>query len=178
MNYREFYLNKYSRLIEDPGIAMVNALVRGDGRGATGIGLSTDLGAGILEMSMTHSPYLTPSWGWGTGRVCVRDNQDVLLPIRDDMPGDVERLRAVAWWYDQHNRRRHIDLAILEDGVVTGQDTSDDVKKRVHLRYGSEIEAGADYQLRLRGRDIRGSDPQCGSRQRLVYWAFLYADGV
>lgn len=177
--YREFYLTKYSRLIDDPGIALVNLLVRGDRFGASsGIGYNVGFGAGNLEMWMTNTPALTPSWGWGTGRVCVSDGEEVTIPIRGSLPSDIEGLRVVAWWKDTPGKRDYIDLAVLENGAVAKQDAGNaDVKKRVALS-GSELTASAQYELRLFGDDIRGKD-ECGSSQeKMVYWAFLYADEV
>jgi hypothetical protein len=175
--YREFYLTKYSRLIEDPGIAMVNLLVRGDRSAAPSTnGHNVGVGAGRLQMWMTNTPALTPSWGWGTGRVCVADGEEVTIPIRGSLPADVKGLRAVAWWKDTPGKRDFVDLAVLRNGAVVKQDSANaDVKKRVALT-GSELTPSAQYELRLFGDDIRGRD-ECGSNQeKLVYWAFLYAD--
>jgi hypothetical protein len=176
--YREFYLKKYSRLIDDPGIGYVNLLLRGDRFGApSGVsGFSDVTGAGRLEMWMTQTPALTPSWGWGTGRVCVADGEQVTIKIRNGMPADVKGLRAVAWWSDQWDQRDQIDLSVLRNGTTAASDaTSLDVKRRVNLP-PSDIVGGATYDLRLVGDDIRGRDPACGNREKLVYWGFLYAD--
>ncbi len=177
--YRQFYTSKYSRLIDDPGIALVNVLVRGDGLGirtpTTATGYSHDVGAGNLEMWMTNTPALTPSWGWGTGRVCVRDGERLFLPITDNMPWDPEGLRVVAWWQDTPSKRDLIDLAVYRDGMLLVTDTSDDVKKRVMIG-GSSLSTGVPYEFALVGRDIRGNESGCDNKEQLVYWAYMYAD--
>lgn len=125
---------------------------------------------------MTNTPALTPSWGWGTGRVCVGDGEPVTIPIRGSMPADVEGLRVVAWWLDRPGRRDYIDLSVLENGSLVREDAgNNDVKKRVHLDR-SELTPGAQYELVLFGDDVRERHPKCFGQSTVVYWAFLYAD--
>jgi len=107
-------------------------------------------------------------WGWGNGTVCVTDGEAANVTIRTGMPSGVTGLRVVAWWYDQPGKRDHVDLAVRQGSTSLATDASSDVKKRVWVQNPA---AGADFRLRLTGRDIRGKDPSCGTQRKRVYWA-------
>jgi len=183
--FREFYLSRYSRMIDFPGAQHTNLLLRTQPvLGGSPSGFHSGEGGGHLDMVLTDSVALSGAWRWGSGWTCVRHElRRRAAIITESLPSSVQELRAVAWYPNEAGSRTYIDLELRssadpdELGTLVSQDASDDVKKRV-IRPASGLTASAPYSLWLRGRQVRTNDPVCGSRSQQVYYAYIYRSDV
>lgn len=181
--WREYYTGKYSRLIDDPGILMTQALLSASGAGAPEpsggpaivTGFDSGAGSGKFHLRMNDSVDLNPPWGWAAGHLCVEDERDIT--ISPSLPIGVDELRVVAWWSDEPGRRDDIDVQLLQNGIVVGADTAENPRGRIIAR---NLPAGDSFTLRLREVKIRGTDKEdgCGSGRERVYFAWRYASEV
>lgn len=127
-----------------------------------------------------------------TGHVCVDNGQTISLYPNGytTLSSDVDRFRAVAWWYDPgrdegSNRGfDKIDLR-LDTGVFVvdptptvewsenaSWSTTNDNRQRVTYAYPSD----EILRLRLIGRDVTDDKTGCGTDSMRVYYAFYYED--
>jgi hypothetical protein len=182
----DHYFMTHSSVLDDPGLLHVAMLLMGDRKAESGSPLTTGFsnlyGAGRMRMRRFDDSGMDYPWGFALGSVCVDDGQTVIIPLNDGntVPAPVDRIKAVAYWYD----RRHedgteiddMDLELRQPGIgLVVADTGDDDEKR---RIFTDAVYTTPYELRIIGDDVTADDAGCGTNSMLVYYGYFYEDSA
>jgi hypothetical protein len=182
----DHYFLTYSSVLDDPGLLHAAMLLMGDRKAETGsaltAGFSNLYGAGRMRMRRLDDVGMDAPWGFALGSVCVDDGQTITIPLNggSTLPAAVDRVKAVAYWYD----RRHEDGIEIDDmdlelrrtgvGLVVADTDDNDEKRRVF----ADTVLTEPYELRIIGDDVTADDAGCGTNSMLVYYAYFYEDSA
>lgn len=187
LNYVDWYINRgsWTDIRNEPGMIHANALLMGDRRNGNNSYMDTRYhhryGAGQPEFRRFEAPFMDGPWGFGSGDVCVDDNEVVVIPINGGgtLSSAVDDIKVVAWWYDKRHEDSvaidDIDLALYTTGgtSLSHSSDSDDEKERVY--YSSA--GGKALEIRLTGFDVTADNVSgCGTNSMNVYYAYFYED--
>jgi len=183
--FREWYLDKKSALINNPGILYANLLLMGDRLDESGSKMDEGFdglwGAGKLRMRKWGIVGMDAPYKWGTGSVCVDGGSYTYIDIATTaIHSDVDVVKATSWWYDHRHDTGtdhdnvYMDLQYLKGAswVSVKESHTEDNKQRVFR------EAPASWELRLRlyGADVTSDVEGCGNNSTRVYYAYMYED--
>ena len=165
---------------------------RYDGVGMTDDAFDNRWGAGRPRTRMWSSPGADAPSKFQTGHVCVDNGTYVALYPNGltTLSSDVDKFRAVAWWYDPDRQNGlgwgfdkvdlHLDTAqwvtnplpSLNWTFDTVVSNTDDSRQRVTYT----APANKVLRLRIEGRDVTTDNIGCGSDSMKVYYAFYFED--
>ncbi len=177
-NYRN------TNFIDDPGVLYAWMLNMADRRNQYGSLMSSHFdhrtGAGNLRMRFVGNPGMDAPWYFYHYDTCIDDGEVYSLDINGGLPlaGDIDSLRAVAWWYDRR----------IEDGVAV-----DDIDLSLKTTAGALLNSSYDafdnkervfYQdvggmavkLELSGYHVTSDVEGCGSNSMRVFVTVMVED--
>ena len=185
--FREWFVDTYGNLVDDPGILYVNLLLQGDG--VTSItadsynrtGYNNLYGAGRFRMRAFDGQGLDQPAGWETGSVCIATGQTHTLDLFNgaQLPAGVDYIKSTAWWYDHDHDDPNIGghdtytLSIQRQTSSGGwfgvdSDSSADSRKRVFFE-GSPLPAGGvRWRIRISGGTVTSDNEGCGNNSNRV----------
>ena len=173
-----------TNFIDDPGVLYAWMLNMGDRRNQSGGKMSSRYdhrsGAGNIKMRFLAGAGMDSPWYYYHYELCIDDNEVYTIPIRggSTLPGDVDSLRATAWWYDRRIENGvqidDIDLRLQTTGgsLLRSSYDSYDNKERVFYR---DV-GGKAVELQVRGYDVTSDNEGCGSNSMRVFVTILIED--
>jgi hypothetical protein len=191
-DFIDFYHDRYSSFIDNPGVLYATMLLMGDRQGVSGkISGSPDhrWGTGRLRMRMFNGTGMDAPWWYGRYWTCVSDGEVYELEVAggDLLNDDFDAFKAAAYWYD----RRHdgssgsdagqvadVDLALVDatsGEFLRGDYDAYDNKARI---YYQDV-GNRRVNVWLSGYDVEGhTDPVCGQDAIQVFFTFFaeYSD--
>ncbi|HVH99005.1 MAG TPA: hypothetical protein VM869_09855, partial [Enhygromyxa sp.] len=189
MAYIDFYRDRWSNYINNPGALYANMLLMGDRQTQSGKGSSSPdhrWGMGRLRMRMTGNGQLDLPWVFGSGETCISHNELWDLAIGSGpTDADVDAFKFAAYWYDHRHDGSNgsgagsvanVNVALL-DYATGGQlefdaDYYDNKARLFHDDIG-----GRTPVVRFAGSNISGhTDPVCGANSIRVFFAYFYED--
>jgi hypothetical protein len=195
--FREWFVDVYGSLVDDPGIMYANLLLQGDGLKTLGgsesyqrTGFDNLYGAGRFRMRAFDGTGMDQPAGWETGSWCIADGavQYMDLYFGNAMPSGVDYIKGTAWWYDKDHDHAKIgghdtyDMSIQQytgsplTWTIRDMDSSKDSRKRVFYE-GSELEnGGSRWRIAIRGKTVVSDNEGCGTNSNRVYYAFYWED--
>ena len=182
----DMWKQEHGNTIDDPGYLYAWMLNSADRQGIDGgyLKLNSEydhrFGAGRLNLRMVSSEGMDGPWSWGHWEVCVDHGEVVTLTINGgtSLPGDVDSVRATAWWYDRRFNNGlgpdNINLRLKEtDNTLLVQSNSFyDNKERV---YYNDV-GGLAIKLELHGATVQADNEGCGTNSMRVWVTLLYED--
>ena len=186
--------------IRSPGVLKAHILMMGDyeNGGVAGNahplvrGFDPEWGAGRLQLrTWTPGDFRGTGGQVFIGAVCLEHGE--ALVVETPWRSDERVVSAVAWWLDRRIERGHtsnnVDLSVVVhtddfpfplpwdpdytvpvyDELMVDGDTVEE-RERVLVERASLAPDALRYGVKLRGLDIRGTDPVCGRHAEHVYF--------
>jgi hypothetical protein len=189
-SFIDFYRDRWSNFIDNPGALYASLLLMGDRQGIGGkVNTSLDhrWGAGRLRTRMFNGPGLDAPWWYFNGWTCVSDGEVYDFAVADGgvLGADFDSFKAAAYWYDTRHDGSlgsgagtvaDVDLSLVDaanDNTLRGDWDAYDNKARL---YYQDV-GGRRVNLRLSGYNVEGhDDPVCGSDAIRVFFTFFAED--
>lgn len=188
-SFVEFYRQKISNNIDDPGWLFSSLLLMGDraqANGSVAAGLFSEpnnlFGAGRLKLRKFSTSGMDNAFEWSFSSVCIDDDYEQIIHINNGqtLPNDADVFKAAIFWYDvQHETgaatdRINLDLLDISTGQILAESNDwDDNKERVFYR---DV-GGHKPVLRIIGEEVTADNAGCGNNSQLVYIAWYWEDG-
>ena len=185
--FREWWLDDIGSAINNPERLYVQMLLMGDRTGESSTlttGFDGLWGAGKLRLRKYDAAGMDAPAGLRWGNTCVDDEDYVYIdlhPSWQTLPGDINMLKTVIWWYDTRHddgtAHAKIDLAIQWDDNSTWTDVAtsetDDNRQHVYIEPNNVA-----YRAEFYGRDVSGitTSQGCGTDSIKVWFAAYMED--
>ncbi len=190
-DFIDFYRDRWSHFIDNPGSLYANMLLMGDRQTLAGKGLSSlshRWGAGRLRMRMFNGEGMDAPWYYFNGWTCISHQEIWDFPVGNGggLSQDFDAIKAAAYWFDaRHDGTLDPDQAgavadvdlWLWDPVTNSQLSVDDDRFDNKARAFVANAGGHHVNLRLVGFDVHGhDDPVCGEDAVRVFFAYFAED--
>lgn len=203
MNLKNWYLNNFGPLIEEPGILYAMLLNFGDGEGIKNTssrysGFNNLWGSGRLQMRRFDQFGMDSPWRARVGWQCVGHGETIRIDLmsrrHDD---DVDTVKVAAWWYDDEHgtgsdapsvyltiegRKYNGNTPGAWSNYVTDYNYYGERENKgkvvLHRRFSSNDQFLDDVDLRIKlgGIAVYTDDPVCGNNATRVYYSAFYED--
>ncbi len=186
--FRQFFRERFSDEILDPGLLYANMLLMGDrqtqdsGRRANS-GFDNVWGAGRLRARQFWQEGMDAPWKYLTGSVCVGQGEKIPLDAPWWEP-DADAYKVAIWWYDAAHENGgpidDMDLYLMQrDGqgnekdIVASASSTDNKEFVFHATVDPTVSV---YPL-IHGYRVTNGTPGCPGTSTRVFYAYFLEDG-
>ena len=189
LDFVDFYKDRWSDFIDNPGSLASNLTIMGD-RAQPGTstkrtwGFDNRFGAGRLKARRFDSKGLDGPWYYFNGWTCISHNEEWTFELNSGNPfaNDFDDLKAVIWWYDPGFHRGEslddLDLYLEKDNGQLIMFSAYPRENREMVKYTDIGNFNQDtLRLRIVGDNVTEDSVGCGTNSMKVFFTVYAEDG-
>jgi hypothetical protein len=186
--FHDFYRNRYSHWIQNPGTMFSTFLLMGDRQNSYNLkskeGFDDRWGAGRLHMRRFTPQDMDSPWGYASQSICVRNGRTVTINLPENSLNGASFMKVAAFWYDRRNddngKLDDVDLyvqATTKTGAIFRRYSISNNDNREMVWFSTqEVDTKYPIQIKIVGHRVSAKKEGCGDNATKVWISRLHED--